>query len=81
MLSKEKIKYFNSLKIKKNRLIEKKIIVEGERLIFEILKTDVNCNIILISNKNLLSQIVINIISIANKKNPNQNDNNPYLNH
>jgi len=69
MLSKEKIKYFNSLKIKKNRLIEKKIIVEGERLIFEILKTDVNCNIILISNKNLLSQIGINIISIANKKN------------
>ena len=32
MISKEKIKYFNSLKIKKNRLSQKKIILEGERL-------------------------------------------------
>ena len=44
MISKEKIKYFNSLKIKKNRLSQKKIILEGERLIFEFLKTNLKIN-------------------------------------
>ena len=69
MISKEKIKYFNSLKIKKNRLTEKKIIVEGERLIFEMLKTKIHFDMILISNNNSMSQMNIDIISNANEKN------------
>ena len=69
MISKEKIKYFNSLKIKKNRLTEKKIIVEGERLIYEMLKAKIHFESILISNNNSMSQMNIDIISNANEKN------------
>ena len=68
MISNEQIKYFNSLKIKKYRLLEKKIIVEGERLIFEMLKTKIHFDIILLSKNDSISQKMINIISKANEK-------------
>ena len=69
MISKEKIKYFNSLKIKKNRLSQKKIILEGERLIFEFLKTNLEINYLLVEKNYSLSKIGTKIIEKAKKNN------------
>ena len=69
MISKEKIKYFNSLKIKKNRLSQKKIILEGERLIFEFLKTNLKINYLLVEKNYSLSKIGTKIIEKAKKNN------------
>ena len=69
MISKDKIKYFNSLKNKKNRLNEKKIVVEGERLIFELLQANIKLDYLLVSNNNSLSENGNNIIKEAQKNN------------
>ena len=73
MISKEQFKYFNSLKNKKNRLNEKKILVEGERLVFELLKSNIKLDYLLISDNSSFSKIGNNIIKEA-KKNKTQID-------
>ena len=53
MISSKQLKYFSSLLTKKYRLKEKKFIVEGERSIHEGVKSNFECEAILISNEYL----------------------------
>jgi len=71
MLSKNKIKYLNSLKRKKNRLIEKKILLEGYRIISEAVLFKKNIKHVWISN-NIKSKT--NICSIVQKLKNNKID-------
>lgn len=50
MLTNNELKYFSSLLRKKNRQAEKKFIAEGLKLVEEGLKSDLNCEIIFVTN-------------------------------
>ncbi len=50
MLSKNKIKFFNSLKLKKNRLKHNLFLAEGEKLVFELLQSEIKPKFIITSN-------------------------------
>ncbi len=51
MLSKNELKYYSSLLIKKFRLEENKFIVEGKKIVEEALRSDYECEIIIASNE------------------------------
>ena len=67
-LSNEKIKYYFSLKRKKNRISEKKIILEGERLVYQVLQTQNYIDIIILSEENKLSKTRHEILKLAKIK-------------
>tara|TARA_A100001011_G_C14287725_1_gene834632 strand:- start:912 stop:1685 length:774 start_codon:yes stop_codon:yes gene_type:complete len=67
-LSNEKIKYYFSLKRKKNRLNEKKIILEGERLIYQVLQTKNYIDTIILNEADKLSKTRNEILKLAKTK-------------
>mgnify|MGYP001190583509 CR=1 FL=1 len=67
-LSNEKIKYYFSLKRKKNRISEKKIILEGERLVYQVLQTQNYIDIIILNEENKLSKTRSKILKLAKIK-------------
>ena len=52
MISKKEIKYLISLKQKKYRILNQKIVIEGSKLILDALKHNQNIEKIVYSNKN-----------------------------
>jgi len=67
-LSNEKIKYYFSLKRKKNRLNEKKIVLEGERLVYQVLQTKNYINTIILNEEDKLSKTKSAILKLAKIK-------------
>lgn len=51
MLSKNELKYYSLLLIKKFRVKENKFIIEGEKIIEEAIQSKYNCEIIIITNE------------------------------
>jgi TrmH family RNA methyltransferase len=51
MLSKNELKYYSSLLIKKFRVKENKFIIEGKKIIEEAIQSKYNCEIIIITNE------------------------------
>ena len=51
MLSKNKIKFFNSLKLRKNRLLYNLFVAEGEKIVSELLKTNIKPEFIITSKE------------------------------
>ena len=60
MLSKNKIKYINSLKLKKHRTYEKKFLIEGKKLLKEIIASDIKITTI-IGKENWLQREIKNL--------------------
>ncbi|MBS3944109.1 MAG: RNA methyltransferase [Melioribacter sp.] len=50
MFSKNQLKYYSNLNQKKYRVLEQKILVEGQKLIIEALHSKLNCEVILTTN-------------------------------
>jgi TrmH family RNA methyltransferase len=50
LLTKNQLKYYSSLHLKKNRKEEKKFFVEGKRIVDEGLKSDYECELVILSN-------------------------------
>ncbi|MAP66791.1 MAG: hypothetical protein CMF80_03715 [Candidatus Marinimicrobia bacterium] len=67
-LSNEKIKYYFSLKRKKNRLNEKKIVLEGERLVYQVLQTKNYIDTIILNEEDKLSKTKNKILKLAKTK-------------
>ena len=67
-LSNEKIKYYFSLKRKKNRLNEKKIVLEGERLVYQVLQTKNYIDTIILNEEDKLSKTRSSILKLAKIK-------------
>jgi len=85
MLSQNKIKFIRSLELKKNRKKHNSFIVEGEKMVMELLKSKINvieifaCNKFITNNLNSIeNNFIINEISeselkkISNLKTPNE---------
>ncbi len=74
MLSKNKIKFFNSLKLRKFRIKHNLFLAEGEKLVFNLLQSEIKPKFILTTSKKLIPEIknknvtIIEINDSENKK-------------
>ena len=64
MLSKNKIKFFNSLKLKKFRIKNNLFLAEGEKLVFELLQSEIKPKIILTTLNDYITETKYNNIEI-----------------